>query len=57
MPFGKYKGRPMHMVPARYLLFLLSQDIKGPVRNYINKNISTIQQNHRDYLLLKDTYR
>lgn len=57
MPFGKYKGRPMHLVPARYLLYLLEQNIKGPVRNYIDQNINQINQNHQDYLLLRDTFK
>lgn len=49
MPFGKYKGVEMVMVPDEYLLWLFQNTKKAPhsakVFDYIKKNLQAIQQN------------
>lgn len=44
MPFGKYKGRKMEDVPARYLVWLYENGkCNGPVRLYISVNMETLR--------------
>ena len=39
MPFGKHKGEKLANVPASYLLWLLTNDLRaGPLRSYILEN-------------------
>lgn len=35
MPFGKYKGRPLHQVPTDYLEWFSKQDIEGDLKKTI----------------------
>lgn len=45
MPFGKYKGEKLANVPASYLLWLLTEDLKpGPLRTYIEENEDALQK-------------
>lgn len=52
MPFGKHKGKPMQDVPAHYLHWLWvngkQSDSQCPVADYIQRNISALQQEHKD---------
>lgn len=50
MPFGKYKGRKMEDVPASYLLWLRDQGTVGEVRQYIEENMTALQQECPDYI-------
>lgn len=52
MPFGKFKGKPMQDVPARYLHWLWtngkSEDKQCPVADYIRRNLSALTKEHKD---------
>lgn len=52
MPFGKHRGEPMQDVPANYLHYLWTngkrEDRRCPVADYIRRNISALQQEHKD---------
>ena len=49
MPFGKYKDRFMHEVPASYLLYLLDNGLKdGPIKDYIIENLDSLRRH--DYI-------
>ena len=51
MPFGKYKGRPMNTVPAKYLDWLHDQpwiDDWYLVKDYIERNRTVIDQELKD---------
>ena len=52
MPFGKYTGRPMQDVPARYLHWLWTQglehDKQSNVAAYIRKNIVGLKAEYED---------
>jgi len=50
MPFGKYKGRKMEDVPASYLLWLRDQGAVGEIREYIEENMTALQQECPDYI-------
>lgn len=52
MPFGKYKGYEMQEVPVKYLHWLWhdSDDRKGPVFDYIRKNIVALKQENEDLI-------
>jgi uncharacterized protein (DUF3820 family) len=45
MPFGKYRGKPMIEVPAKYLLWLFNEgcDHQG-VKDYINDNLDALRK-------------
>lgn len=45
MPFGKYMGKAMVDVPAKYLLWLFEKgcDHRG-VNNYINNNLEALRK-------------
>lgn len=45
MPFGKYQGKPMIEVPAKYLLWLFDNNCSNEaVRKYINDNLSVLKK-------------
>jgi uncharacterized protein (DUF3820 family) len=45
MPFGKYKGRKLADVPARYLLWLYEGEMRdGPLKRYIDDNIDALRK-------------
>jgi uncharacterized protein (DUF3820 family) len=48
MRFGKYKGKHFDDVPASYLMWLYNDDIKGPVRDYIERNMDGIKKQIAD---------
>lgn len=50
MPFGKHKGKKMEDVPAEYLLWLRDQNHTGPVREYIEENLSALLKECPDYI-------
>lgn len=39
MPFGKYKGRPLHQVPTDYLEWFSRQDIEGDLKKTIEMHL------------------
>jgi len=44
MPFGKFKGEPMGIIPAVYLLWLYENDkCYGEVKEYIKDNLDVIK--------------
>lgn len=43
-PIGKYKGKPMIEVDAKWLLWFKENGSKGSVMDYIYKNLEAIQQ-------------
>lgn len=45
MPFGKFRGKAMVDVPAKYLLWLFNEgcDHEG-VRKYINENLDVLKK-------------
>lgn len=51
MAFGKHKGKPMEQVPAEYLLWLREQGHTGPVREYIEENLTALLKECPDYIL------
>lgn len=60
MPFGKYKGRKMKTVPAKYLMYLIQQDWieEWPrVQDYIRRNLKVIQQDLKDQESYKNLTR
>lgn len=45
MPFGKYRGKAMQDVPAKYLLWLYDSKVDHPaVRAYIIDNLQVLRQ-------------
>lgn len=50
MPFGKHKGKKMEDVPASYLLWLRDQGTGGEVGQYIEDNMTALQQECPDYI-------
>lgn len=50
MPFGKYQGGKMEDVPASYLLWLRDQGAVGEIREYIEDNMTALQQECPDYI-------
>jgi uncharacterized protein (DUF3820 family) len=48
MPFGKYKGKCMGLVPGRYLVYLKKEGIaKGALLNYIVNNWPVLHKKDR----------
>jgi uncharacterized protein (DUF3820 family) len=45
MPFGKYKGKPMVEIPAKYLLWLYDNNCDHDgVRKYLNSNLDGLRK-------------
>lgn len=47
MPFGKYKGTELGMIPGKYLLELNKTLKPGPVKEYIENNASVLGKKNR----------
>jgi uncharacterized protein (DUF3820 family) len=47
MPFGKYKGTEMGMIPGKYLLELNKKLKSGPVKEYIENNAPLLGKKDR----------
>ena len=47
MPFGKYKGTAIGLVPGKYLLELNKTLKDGPVKEYIKNNSSQLGSKKR----------
>ena len=44
MPFGKYKGRKMANVPAKYLIYIYDENkCNNKVREYIEDNLDALK--------------
>jgi uncharacterized protein (DUF3820 family) len=45
MPFGKYKGKALINVPAKYLLWLYNDGCDHPgLRQYLNENLDALNK-------------
>lgn len=51
MPFGKYQGKPLYLIPDEYLLWLHGDlEVKcsrfaQPLKDYLDENIEAIKAN------------
>jgi uncharacterized protein (DUF3820 family) len=45
-PFGKYKNKPMQLVPAEYLIWCLENinNLEHSIKKYITDNMQGLQQ-------------
>lgn len=48
MPFGKYKGTTLGLVPGKYLIYLKKEKIaKGDLLKYIENNLPVLYKKNR----------
>ena len=52
MPFGKYKGHPMHTIPTGYLVYIYDnmEWLKGTPKKYIEANLEQLRAEANKYM-------